>query len=90
MDGVENGSDSELAASEAIAAVVYEAATEGKDQFRYQAGTDAVASHAQRLAVGPDTLRQGVAAQFGLSGVAERPQADYGTPARNGWRVWRA
>ena len=49
---------------EAIAEVVYEAATDHKDQLRYQAGADAIAIYAQRLAAGPEAFRQGVAAQF--------------------------
>lgn len=54
--------------AEAIAEVVYEAATDQKDQLRYQAGADAVAIYAQRLAAGPEAFRQGVAAQFALPG----------------------
>jgi NAD(P)-dependent dehydrogenase (short-subunit alcohol dehydrogenase family) len=47
-----------------IAAVVYEAATDQKNQLRYQAGDDTTAIYAQRLAAGPEAFRQGVAAQF--------------------------
>ena len=54
--------------AEAIAEVVYEAATDQKDQLRYQAGADAVATYAQRLAAGPEAFRRGVAAQFALPG----------------------
>ena len=54
----------QFSAPAAIAEVVYEAATDQKDQLRYQAGADAVAIYAQRLAAGPDAFRQGVAAQF--------------------------
>ncbi len=39
---------------EQIAAVVYEAATDGKDQLRYVAGEDAKALYAQRLALGDE------------------------------------
>ena len=70
MTAIESGSDFASAAPEVIAAVVYEAATDGKDQLRYQAGADAVAYYAQRLAVGPEVFRQGVAAQFGLGTAA--------------------
>ena len=55
---------SQFSAPEAIAEVVYEAATDQKDQLRYQAGADAGAIYAQRLAAGPEAFRQGVAAQF--------------------------
>jgi NAD(P)-dependent dehydrogenase (short-subunit alcohol dehydrogenase family) len=42
---------------ELIAEVVYEAATDGKDQLRYLAGPDAVATMAQRLAEGSEAYR---------------------------------
>lgn len=58
------GSDFQFSTPEAIAEVVYEAATDQKDQLRYQAGPDAVAIYAQRLAAGPEAFRQGIAAQF--------------------------
>ena len=58
------GSGFQFSSPEAIAEVVYEAATDQKDQLRYQAGPDAVAMYAQRLAAGPEAFRQGVAAQF--------------------------
>lgn len=61
MAGQQNA---QFSPAEAIAEVVYEAATDQKDQLRYQAGPDAVATYAQRLAVGPEAFRQGVAAQF--------------------------
>ena len=47
-----------------IAAVVYEAATDGKDQLRYVAGEDAKALYAQRLEQGPEAFRKGVANMF--------------------------
>jgi NAD(P)-dependent dehydrogenase (short-subunit alcohol dehydrogenase family) len=40
-----------------IAAVVYEAATDGKDQVRYVAGEDAKALYAQRNALGNEAFR---------------------------------
>jgi NAD(P)-dependent dehydrogenase (short-subunit alcohol dehydrogenase family) len=46
--------------AEQIADVVYEAATDGKDQLRYLAGADATASYAQRLAVGAEAFRKAV------------------------------
>ena len=54
----------QFSSPEAIAEVVYEAATDQKDQLRYQAGADAIAIYAQRLAAGPEAFRQGVAGQF--------------------------
>ena len=55
-----------LSSAEAIAEVVYQAATDEQDQLRYLAGPDAVDMYAHRLAVGPEAFRQGVAQQFGL------------------------
>ena len=47
-----------------IATVVYEAATDGKDQLRYVAGEDAQATYAMRLKVGDEDFRKGMAQQF--------------------------
>ena len=47
-----------------IAEVVYEAATDGKDQLRYVAGEDAKATYAMRLKVGDEAFRKGMAQQF--------------------------
>lgn len=46
--------------AEQIADVVYEAATDGKNQLRYVAGEDAKAMYAQRLQVGDEAFRQGI------------------------------
>lgn len=45
---------------EQIAEVVYEAATDGKDQLRYVAGEDARALYAQRKAVGDEAFRKAI------------------------------
>lgn len=50
--------------SEQIAEVVFEAATDGKDQLRYLAGPDAKAAYAQRVSVGDEVFRKGIAATF--------------------------
>jgi len=56
--------------AETIAEVVYEAATDGKDQLRYQAGEDAKAFYAQRLWQGAELFRKGIAETvFGESEV---------------------
>jgi NAD(P)-dependent dehydrogenase (short-subunit alcohol dehydrogenase family) len=47
-----------------IAEVVYEAATDGKDQLRYVAGEDAKATYAMRLQVGDEAFRKAMNAQF--------------------------
>lgn len=46
---------------ESVADVVYEAATGGKDQLRYLAGSDAVATYQHRLKVGAEAFRKEVA-----------------------------
>ncbi|MDB5153112.1 MAG: Short-chain dehydrogenase/reductase [Mucilaginibacter sp.] len=47
-----------------IAAIVYEAATDGKDQLRYVAGEDAKATYALRLQLGDEAFRNGMDEQF--------------------------
>jgi short-subunit dehydrogenase len=49
---------------EQIAEVVYEAATDGKDQLRYVAGSDARATYAMRLQLGDEAFRKAMAQQF--------------------------
>ena len=47
-----------------IAEVVYEAATDGKDQLRYVAGEDAKATYAMRLQVGDEAFRTAMEQRF--------------------------
>lgn len=49
---------------EVIAEVVYEAATDGKNQLRYVAGEDAKALYEQRLELGDEAFRQQFGKQF--------------------------
>jgi len=49
---------------EQIAEVVYEAATDGKDQVRYVAGNDAKAMYARRLEIGNEAFRKEVRKQI--------------------------
>ena len=49
---------------EQIADVVYEAATDGKDQLRYLAGADGKATYAMRLQVGDEAFRKAIGQQF--------------------------
>ena len=49
---------------EQIAEVVYEAATDGKDQLRYVAGPDAKATYAARLQLGDEAFRKALRQQF--------------------------
>lgn len=61
-----SNSDSPLQFSDpsAIAEVVYEAATDGKDQLRYLAGSDAVSTYNHRLKIGTEDFRKAMASQF--------------------------
>lgn len=54
----------QAASAEQIAAVVYEAATDGKDQVRYVAGPDAKAIYNRRLAIGSEAFRKEIRDQF--------------------------
>lgn len=47
-----------------IAEVVYEAATDGKDQRRHVAGADAKATYAMRLQTGEEAFRKAMDQQF--------------------------
>ena len=47
-----------------IAEVVYEAATDGKDQLRYLAGADGKATYAARLQMGDEVFRKAIQQQF--------------------------
>ena len=49
---------------EQIAEVVYEAATDGKDQLRYIAGADAKEIYAMRMRLGDEAFRKPMAQQF--------------------------
>jgi NAD(P)-dependent dehydrogenase (short-subunit alcohol dehydrogenase family) len=51
-------SEDNFTPADQIAAVVYEAATDGKDQLRYVAGEDAKAFYAQRLQIGDEAFRK--------------------------------
>jgi len=57
MEGFNDGTLMEFTEAEAIAEVVYRAATDNKDQLTYPAGNDALRLYAERLAVGPETYR---------------------------------
>ncbi|GGG92809.1 SDR family oxidoreductase [Pedobacter zeae] len=59
-----NVDDVTFTPAEKIAEVVYEAATDGKDQLRYLAGDDAKAIYQQRLALGDEAFRQFMAQTF--------------------------
>lgn len=50
--------------AEEVAQVIFEAATDGKNQLRYVAGKDAVALYRERLELGPEAQAQKIKAQF--------------------------
>jgi len=50
--------------AEQIAEVVYEAATDGKDQIRYVEGEDAKALYARRLEIGNEEFRKEIRKQI--------------------------
>lgn len=52
------------ATAEQMAEVVYEAATDGKDQIRYVAGADANAMYARRLEIGSEESRKEIRTQI--------------------------
>ncbi len=56
---------------EQIAEVVYEAATDGKNQLRYVAGADAKATYATRLQMGDEAFRKAMAQRFFGVGTRE-------------------
>jgi NAD(P)-dependent dehydrogenase (short-subunit alcohol dehydrogenase family) len=56
---------------EQIAEVVYEAATDGKDQLRYVAGADAKATYAARLQMGDEAFRKAMGQRFFGAGTQE-------------------
>jgi NAD(P)-dependent dehydrogenase (short-subunit alcohol dehydrogenase family) len=65
-EGFSDGTLMEFSEPEVIAAVVYEAATDGKDQARYLAGPDAVRTYARREQQGAETYRKELFAYLGL------------------------
>ena len=65
-EGFSDGTLIEFTEAEQIADVVYQAATDGKDQLTYPAGNDAVRLYAKRLAEGPETYRIGLTRYLGL------------------------
>ena len=56
---------------EQIAEVVYEAATDGRDQLRYVAGADAKATYATRLELGDEAFRRIMRQRFFGAGTQE-------------------
>jgi len=50
--------------AEDVAQVIFDAATDGKDQLRYVAGKDAIALYQERMILGPDEQVRKIKAQF--------------------------
>ncbi len=53
-----------LSSPEQIASIVYEAATDGKDQIRYVAGNDAKYLYNERLKLGNEQFRKDIDKMF--------------------------
>jgi NAD(P)-dependent dehydrogenase (short-subunit alcohol dehydrogenase family) len=64
MAGFEDGSLIHFSEPEAIAEVVYEAATDGKSQLRYFAGPDAVKTHREREQLGAEGQHQAILERY--------------------------
>ena len=65
-EGFNDGTLMEFTEAEQVAQVVYEAATDQKDQITYPAGNDAVRLYTKRLAEGPEAYRIGLTKYFNL------------------------
>jgi NAD(P)-dependent dehydrogenase (short-subunit alcohol dehydrogenase family) len=72
-EGFTDGTLMEFTEAEQIAEVVYQAATDEKDQLTYPAGNDAVRLYAKRLAEGPEAYRIGLSKYLNLQ--SPYPQA---------------
>ena len=64
MEGFQDGSLIHFSEPEEIAAVIYEAATDGKDQQKYAAGIDAIALSAMRNTLGFELHRKAITKRF--------------------------
>ncbi|SHN23631.1 SDR family oxidoreductase [Chitinophaga sp. CF418] len=64
--GFTDGTLMEFSEPEVIAVVVYEAATDGKDQLRYLAGLDAIRTYTKREKQGAETYRKELMTYLGL------------------------
>lgn len=60
MEGFTDGTLMKFTEADIIAEVVYEAATDGKDQLRYLAGDDAISTYNKKIAEGPEGYRIGL------------------------------
>lgn len=65
-EGFNDGTLMEFSETELIADVVYQAATDGKDQLRYLAGNDAVRIYTKRLEEGTEAYRKNLTAYLKL------------------------
>lgn len=66
MEGFQDGSLIHFSEPEQIAAVIYQAATDGKDQQKYAAGKDAVALATKRNELGFEAHRKEIAKRYKL------------------------
>lgn len=65
-EGFSDGTLMEFSETKLIADVVYQAATDGKDQLRYLAGNDAVRIYTKRLEEGTEAYRKNLTTYLNL------------------------
>lgn len=66
LGGKDEESMKQCTTPEEVAPIVYEAATDGKDQIRYVVGKDAIGLQQRQLEIGRENLRKEISKQFGL------------------------
>ena len=66
LGGKDEESMKQCTSPEEVAPIVYEAATDGKDQIRYVVGKDAIGLQQRQLEIGRENLRKEISKQFGL------------------------
>jgi hypothetical protein len=67
-EGFTDGTLMEFTEPELVAEVVYQAATDEKDQLTYPAGNDAIRTYEKRLKDGPEAYRKGLTKYLNLKG----------------------
>lgn len=76
MEGFTDGTLMQFTEAETIAATVYEAATDGRDQLRYLAGADAVTTNHKKITEGHEGYRLGLASYLNLKSPYEKATAE--------------
>jgi NAD(P)-dependent dehydrogenase (short-subunit alcohol dehydrogenase family) len=76
MEGFTDGTLMQFTEADNIAATVYEAATDGRDQLRYLAGADAVKTNHKKIKEGHEGYRLGLANYLNLKSPYEKAVAE--------------